>query len=302
MIQKYSMKSAGLLLILQSVLMLYGGIASSQTKIQVITKTITKNISYSDNKTIKIVGEKAAINIQSWDKNYISATISLIAKHPNKKIAENEIQFIDYKIVDNIDMVEISNFFPQKSNYKEITSNLTARFDILVPRSCSLNLVDVYGSVALKNIKGKIAIDLSFAQLSMNNSEGEITIKTYYGDIDAENINTTLKIQSEMADLAIRNLSGSCFIECKYGNMVISPNEKLTKLDVSANRTDVQILVDKFNIYSFKIETQSGSINVPELLKNQVVKSLNRSQFVQITNNPLIYVNGKYGTITLKNN
>ena len=288
--------------ILLSILVLFEGIALSQTKIQVITKTIAKNIPFTVGKTIKIVGEKAAINIQSWDKDYVSANISLIAKHPNKKTAEEDIRFIDYKVAESAELIEISNFFSQKSGYKEITSNLTAKFEIKVPSSCSLSIVDVYGSVSLININGKINIDLNFAQLNMINIGGDLSIKTYYGDIDAESINSTLKLKSEMAEITFRDLLGTCLFETNYGNLSISPNEKLTSLKIDASRTSVQIVVNNFEAYCFKIETQNGDITVPKILKKQVVKSLFKEQFYQNNDKPLIQVNGKYSSITLKNN
>lgn len=288
--------------ILLSILVLFEGIALSQTKIQVITKKISKSIPYTAGKIIKIVGEKAAINIQSWDKDYISANISLIAKHPNKKTAEDDVRFIDYKVIESGDLIEISNFFSQKSGYKEITSNLTANFEINVPSTCSLSIIDVYGSVSLKNIKGKINIDLNFAQLNMNNIEGDLAIKTYYGDIDAESIKTTLKLQSEMADLAFRDLLGTCIFETNYGNISITPNEKLTSLKIDASRTTIQIEVNNLDAYCFKIETQNGDITTPTIFKKQIVKNLFKQQFYQNNDKPLIQVNGKYSSITLKNN
>lgn len=289
-------------LILLGILLLSGEVAISQTKIQVITKTISRNIPYIAGKTINIEGEKATINIQSWDKNYISATISLIAKHPSKKTAEEDIRFIDYKVIDSGDVIELSNFFSQKSGYKEITSNLTAKFEISIPNSCPLSIVDVYGLVSLKNIKGKINVDLSFAQLSMSNLEGDLSIKTYYGDIDAENINTTLKLKSEMADLTFLNLLGNSYFETNYGNLSIAPNEKLTGLKIDASRTAIQIEVGDSNAFSLKFEAQNGDITVPRILKKQVVKNLFKEQFYQNNNKPLIQVNGIYSSITLKNN
>lgn len=289
-------------LILLCILMLCEGVVFSQTKIQVITKTITKNLPYKSGKTLKVAGEKAAINIVSWDKDYISANISLIAKHPNKKTAEDDIKYIDYKVTEKTESIEISNFFSQKSGYKDITSNLTAKFEIKVPSSCLLDIVDVYGSVSLKDLKSKINIDLNFAQLNIGNITGDLTIKTYYGDIVADGINTSLKLKSEMADLTFIDLLGDCQFETSYGNLNITPNEKLTNIKIDASRTTVQIGVSDINAFSFKIETQNGDITVPKNIKKQVVKSLFKEQFNQIISKPLIQVNGKYSPITLKNN
>ena len=302
MMRKYNGWWFSSVFILLSFILLNGEKVLAQTKIQVITKTISKNIPYKTGKTIKIVGEKATVSIQSWDKNYISATISLIAKHPNKKTAEDDIRFIEYKVFETDNTIEISNFFSQKTGFKEITSNLNARFELFVPESSPLSIVLVYGSASIINAKGSLSLDLSFAQLTMKNIEGETKIKTYYGDIEAEDICSNLNIQSEMADLTLRNLSGSCFIQSKYGNLVLVPTEKLKNLDINSNRSTVTILIEKLDGFSFKFETQNADIKVPEVLKKQVVNNLFSSQFQQNSNKPLVQVKGKYSPITLKNN
>lgn len=278
------------------------GKISAQTKIQVVTKTISKNVSYNAEKTLKIVGEKASINIQSWDKNYISASISLTAKHPNKKTAEQDLKFIDYRVVESPDFTELSNFFTQEEGYKEIKSNLTAKFEIKVPSSCALCIVNIYGSISVENIKSSVNIDLKFAQLNMANTAGNIIVNSYYGDIEAENVNSVLKIQSEMADISLLNLAGACTIASTYGNINITPNERLSSLNIDANRTSIQFLIEKFDAYSFKIETQYADINVPKPFSKQVVKNLHLLQFQQINNKALIQVNGKYSSVTLKSN
>lgn len=301
MIQKhYSWRVISFFIFL-SIFLLSEGELLSQTKIQVITKTISKKIPYAIGKTIKIVGEKAAIDIESWDKDYISVNIYLIAKHPDKKTAEDDIRFIDYKVAVSTELIEISNFFSQKTGYKDIKSNLMAKFEIKVPSPCSLSMVDVYGSVSLKNIKGKIGIDINFAQLNLINIEGDLNVKSHYGDIDAENINAILTLKSEMADLTFRNLLGACLFETNYGNFNITPNEKMTSLKVDANRTTVQLIVNNINAFSFKIETQNGDITISKIIKKQVLKNLFNEQFIQVNDKPLIQVNGKYSSITLKN-
>lgn len=302
MIQRDFIRYLISVLLLLSICILSDGIVSAQTKIQVITKSIAKKVSYTPEKSLKINGEKATINIQSWDNDYISVNISLTAKHPSKKTAEDDLKFIDYKVIESRNSIELSNFFTQEAGFKEIQSNLTAKFDIIVPRSCALTITNLYGSISLRNIKNNVNIELNFAQLSMNKVEGNIAIKSYYGDIEADNINSVLKIQSEMADMNFRNLSGTCEMVTVYGNINIVPNERLSSLNINSSRTSIQLLITRFDSFSFLIDTQYADIIVPKLLDKHLVKNMFRSQFQQINEKPRIFVNGKYSTVTLKNN
>lgn len=277
------------------------GFASAQPKIQVVTKSITKSIPYSAGKSIKVVGEKAEISVQSWDKSYLSVKLSLIAKHPNGKTAEEDLKYVDYKIDDKQNEVSISNFFTQKIGYKDINSNLSAKIELLLPSGCNLNITDLYGSISLNGISGKFQIDLSFTQLAMSDVKGLINIKSHYGDIDAENVDAQLEVKSDMADISFKNLSGASSFEGNYGQISIAPSIKISSININTDRTGIDIAADKLNEFDFEIETRFGSIKVPKELKKSVDSNLTRSKFQQKNGKPLIRINGNYSTITLKN-
>lgn len=277
------------------------GFAIGQSKIQVVTKVITKTIPYTTGKNIKIVGEKAEISVQSWEKNFISLKLSLIAKHPIRKTAEEDLKFIDYKVADEKNEISITNFFTQKAGYKDINSNLSAKIELFVPAECNLNITNLYGSISLNTVNGKLYIDLSFTQLTMSAIKGLVNIKSHYGDIDAENVEAQLEVKSDMADLSFRNHSGTSNFESNYGQINIQPSNKISTLNINADRTGVDIITDNLNDFDFVIETRFGTIKVPKQLKKSVDSNLSRSVFQQKNGKPLIHINGNYSTITLKN-
>lgn len=278
------------------------GFALGQSKIQVVTKAITKSIPYTTGKSIKIVGEKAEISVQSWDKNFISIKLSLIAKHPNRKTAEEDLKYIDYKVADEKNEISITNYFSQKSGYKDINSNLSAKIELLVPTECNLNITNLYGSITLNTINGKLYVDLSFTQLTMSAVKGLVNIKSHYGDIDAENVEAQLEVKSDMANIAFRNLSGTSSFEGHYGQISILPSNKISTLNINADRTNVDIITDSLNDFDFDIETRFGTIKVPKQIKKSVDSNLTRSKFQQKNGKPLIRINGNYSIINLKNN
>ncbi|HCT29539.1 MAG TPA: hypothetical protein DIW31_02120 [Bacteroidales bacterium] len=290
------------LVLLIGLVLLPIGFALGQSKIQVVTKTITKTIPYTAGKSIKIVGEKAEISVQSWYKNFVSLKLSLIAKHPNRKTAEEDLKFIDFKVADEKNEISITNFFTQKAGYKDINSNLSAKIELFVPAECNLSITNLYGSISLNTVNGKLYIDLSFTQLTMSTIKGLVNIKSHYGDIDAENVEAQLEVNSDMADISFKNLSGTSNFEGNYGQISIQPSNKISTLNINADRTNVDIITGSLNDFDFDIETRFGTIKAPKELKKSVDSNLTRSKFQQKNGNPLIRINGNYSIINLKNN
>ena len=62
----------------------------AQSSVQVVTKTIEKDFVFVAGNSLKINAQKADIKIVGWNKAMISVKMKLIAKNPDKKIAEEE--------------------------------------------------------------------------------------------------------------------------------------------------------------------------------------------------------------------
>src|SRR5687767_6724567 len=107
---------------------LYSPFAQAQSKVQVVTKTIERKLDYRKGIQVRITGEKAVINVKGWDRNYIGLTLKLIGKHPERAIAEQELEHLRYVIERNDDIHDISNFFSVSRTTNPIRANLKAEF------------------------------------------------------------------------------------------------------------------------------------------------------------------------------
>jgi hypothetical protein len=87
-----------LFLIILSICILRNNSVFCQTKINVVTKPVTKSIAYNKGDKIVINAEAASIDISNNPGNTIELKLYLVAKNKDKKIAEKELEFLKYYI------------------------------------------------------------------------------------------------------------------------------------------------------------------------------------------------------------
>ena len=62
---------------------------NGQTTLQVVTKTIEKNFTYREDVTVNIKGEKAIVEVRSWEKDQIKSGDGLNFQASRKKSSRN---------------------------------------------------------------------------------------------------------------------------------------------------------------------------------------------------------------------
>src|SRR5436190_997974 len=108
----------------------------AQTTLQVVTKTVEKNLPFKSNQTLKIKGIKSKVEIEGWDKEEIKIKISLISKNSDKKTAESDLNHIKHSIDKSSGGVSLSNYY----DGGKINSSLSVTYEIMVPHKCLLDL------------------------------------------------------------------------------------------------------------------------------------------------------------------
>jgi hypothetical protein len=66
----------------------------AQSVYQVATQTFKESKNWNQGDTLKVIGEKSSIKIQSWNKNVIEVEIKFVSKHPEKAIALSELSYL----------------------------------------------------------------------------------------------------------------------------------------------------------------------------------------------------------------
>lgn len=279
-------------------------LSSGQTNIQVVTKTIEKNIPYTKGNILSIKGEKATIEIKGWNENYIKIKIKLIAKHPDRNIAESELKYLKYSITQENNVSRISNYFLSTSIYEsKVNSNLKCQYEIYAPTSCPVTIVNKFGDININNMNTTFDISQELGNTTLNNIKGEIKLKSSYGDIKADNIDVIFNCKAEKADIDLENVSGTFSIESDYGKINISPKGTIKGININSSKTEVTLNVNKMEQFNYKLSTYFSEINLPTDLMSKVTKNIaSKSTFdlQQSANAPMVMIATSFSPVSIK--
>lgn len=278
--------------------------AMAQTKIQVVTKTITRKLDFKKGTQLRLTGEKAKINVKGWDKEYIGVTITLTGKHQNREVAEKELEHLKYYINQTGNVHDLGNYFLIEKGTSQIRANLKAEYEISVPDFLPITISCKFGEVNLENAKGKFKVDLEYSKLNLNMVEGEMTVQSVFSDVKSQNTDLVLKCKAEKADLDFAKAAGSYQIENEYGSISLTSGEVLRNVNIEASRTSVTVLTRNFDGYNYDLATSHAELILPAQAKaqrKQTSGGKNTYQHMGGKNLPTIKVLTTYSPITLRN-
>lgn len=250
-------------------------LAIAQEKIQVVTKTLEKRIAYTPGEALSIDARKATVQVSGWKENYIQLTLKLIAKHPERHTAENDLEYLKYAIKKENNIHTFTNFFhTTASDYGRVRSNLKAQYEIKAPAGCRLKISNSYGNIQVENFSSKTEISLNFGELQLTDIKGFILINSSYGDIKGDNITASFECKAEKANIHLTRAAGTYDIHNAYGQISISATPTLTNLTIAASRTAVTMDVPAFEQYRYALSTSFSDIQLPANAPGDITKTL----------------------------
>jgi|GEM_PF-1856006 len=215
--------------------------ANAQT-LQVITKSIEKTFVADKIDAVQILAERADIEINTWSKNEIKIVVELIAKHPDRAVATNDLAYFKYVIEAAGRNLHLRNLVVLTSNSRRPEANLKARYTLLLPASCAVVIQNSFGKIEIKGLENNIKVKSEFCTSTLQQLKGKITLETYFGDVKAEDLDGTISLTSDRTDWQLKNLKGRCQIRAQYGTFEINTDKTLVKIDLKTDNTVVRFV------------------------------------------------------------
>lgn len=238
-------------------------VSLAQTPVQVVTKVITKDLPYADGQRIRVNAQKADVTLTGWNRPTISVKLRLVAKHPDRDVAEREVAYHQYTLQASNGQIDLSNRFEVPKGSGKLQSQLKAIYDVSVPEKALITLVNSFGDVRLTNLSGEVGVTLEFGKLSLDDIGGKLTIASTYGDIDGRNVDATLVCKAEKADILLRDLGGKVNLQSRYGKLTLLPAATLDGLTVEAARTEIVLSPLRIDAFQYDLQTAFGELRVP---------------------------------------
>lgn len=252
----------------------------AQTPVQVVTKVVEKELPYIDGQRIRLNARKADVTLKGWKRPTVSVQLRLVAKHPDRAIAEREVSYHQYTLQSSGNELELSNRFVIPQRAGKLESQLKVVYDVNLPEKALIQLTNSFGDVRLSDLSGEVTLRFEFGKLFLNDMSGKLTITSDYGDIDGRNVNTVLVCKAEKADISLRDLGGSSRILSRYGKLTIVPSAAtLNALHIDATRTEMLIAPRRLADFRYDVVATSADIRVPESVAGERGRSGSKQTF-----------------------
>ncbi len=278
--------------------------SNGQVALQVVTKTIEKTIPYKNGHEVNIEGEKAEIKVETWDRNEVKVLTELIAKHPDRKVAEKDLDLMIYSSEQHGSDIYFRNYISKKGEKPE--SELKAIYTITLPADCPVYLKNNFGLTNVSNLSNSLRIHSEFSKILLENLSGDIDVNSRFGDIIGKNIDGNVGLTTRRSDITLYEIKGTWNINAQYGIMKFftNPSPELLTMNVNAEKSDVYFFDPQPNYYGYSLTAHYGSISVPNDLKfnylensDQLKKAIFSSQVGQSN----ISIKISFGDITIRN-
>jgi hypothetical protein len=285
--------------------LLSGGTASGQ-ELQtnhVVEKVVTKDVAFSRNQSLKIVGEKATVQVTGWDKDFVRVRLVFSAKSPDKALAERELSYMKYALSRDDNTLEIRNTFIIPPETAATQSRLGVAYEVAVPRESKVQVIDQYGNVELAGLKGELDVAVGFGDIHLQNVAGRISIQSSYGEVRGDGIGGIFSCKSDKSDVYLDRMEARCTFNSTYGNIHLTLGEKPQGLAVKASRTAVVVNTAQFGAYRYGLRTSHAAIYVPDAYKKYVKQAGSSDNFTLdfagAPGSPLISVSTTFSSITI---
>lgn len=257
----------------------------AQQKLQVVTKTIEQDLKEVLDSGIVIKGRKAEVTVTGWENDFIRVEMDLIAKHPNRKIALEELDYIQYAISKTADQYVLRNTFYSTARNSKVRSSLSVKYRIFIPVDQSVVVNNEYGLIDLLNLYGSIKIDGNFCDVNLERLFGEVQASVSYGEVKGENLDGLTILDLHRTDMNLKGFAGDVRIKNQYGSIELFPNTLLKALDVKSRHGKVSLSVNKLDAFNYDVSVNGSFIDLPEAESRRLqVNELDKSYAFKVEN------------------
>ncbi|MCB0705046.1 MAG: DUF4097 family beta strand repeat protein [Saprospiraceae bacterium] len=267
---------------------------SAQTSFQVVSKVIEEEFPYSPGYEVNIEGERAEILVDTWDKQSVKVVMEIISKHPDKSIAERDLEAVKYSIEQHGQQIYFRNYISQDSGQPKPESQLKTIYTVYLPAECPVYLKNYFGEANVSNLERMLRLQSEFTAIFLKNLHGETKVDSRFGDITGDGLNGIVSITTHRSDITLMNLTGDFDIHSKFGVIKLFTDESLVNMNIEAERSDVYFFDPHPTRYGYLLTAHYGTITAPLDLKFNYLE--NTQPIKQAVFNP----GGETGTISVK--
>lgn len=285
-------------------LFLFGGGIAAQTTLQVVTKTVQRNLRWKTGYAVEINCEKAEVEVDAAPANQseVSVTAELTARHPSLDTARADLEAWKFVTSTVGKTIYIRAYIGLANNRPLPTSNLKARLVVRVPPDCALVLSNKFGKARLAKISAPVRLSGEFCAFTLSELKGSVQVESQYGNVEGAQLQGAVQVRAKRADVRLSGLQNDCSVRSEYGAVRVESSPQLGNLDVQATKSDVTVDAPPPYRHNFALRALHGQLVLPlslQLDPSAVLKD--RELSLQLgANRPTFSIQTDFGKITVR--
>lgn len=277
--------------------------SQSLTTVQVVKKTYEEKIGNAVGKSIQVEGEKAEIEINTWEHSEVKVTLQLSAKHPDRKIAERDLEKNVFTISEFDDKIIVSNKIIDGSQNTDAT--LHAHYNIFVPEDCPVYVSNYFGKAIIKDVSNLLDINARFTSIDLERINGLLNLETTYGKVVGNDLDGNLHLKTKRSDVFLDQVGGLLDVVAEFGSVTIYAKDELTGIDIDGNQTDINLFVNDVESFNFNITNKMGEVELPPIMGFKIshpMQHVSRAVYAPVRETKGIFINLSTSLGTIKVN
>ena len=261
-------------IILLAVLLL--PVALNARKVYEAEKVVNHSFPASSNHTLIIENKYGPVNIQVWDKNEVSATITISGMSSrSQETADALVNRVKINANASGNSISIRTEIASTNISGSGTQSNEINYEIKVPRNIAFNLTNKYGNIKVDECGNKATIDVKYGNFHCTKmTDKNVSLTLGYGNANIQEVNgltadikysnmtigsaKTLNLTTKYSNLKLSNV-GSLTTYSGYDDYKIS---EVATADIEAKYTSVK--VDKVT-ESLVVVNKYGGVSVGEV-------------------------------------
>ncbi|MFN4144293.1 MAG: hypothetical protein ACK4GN_00600 [Runella sp.] len=208
--------------------------------LQVVTKVVEKNFSYKPSESLQIYAERSDIELSTWSKPEVRVVIELTAKHPERLTAERDLETMRYVAEKSGRSILMRNFIVLPPSRAKPQSNLKARYVLMVPVQCQVEIQNSFGKTLLRGLQNDTRLRTEFGSTEITDLKGRLTINTHFGELKVVDFDGNLNINAERTAIMIQAPKGECHVRTLYGSLDLQADKTQVKLNLDTQYTEIR--------------------------------------------------------------
>ncbi len=241
--------------------------AMPQETVKMVTRKAEKTFPFnSKNGQVIINAEKGKIQIQSWDRDEVYIVFSISAKNADADLARQELDYMNFNLVKDRGNIFLNNKMNLPTAHKEISSVISANYEIKVPVNSNIRINNKFGRVVVTSTNATlISGDLQYCDVLFQSYQGIIDLTIEVGDLSCLNANLKGEVNSRHTNILLNETTGKLSLQTRYGS--INQKYGIEAADLAINSYATDILID--NRACHKLDLSISGVNCPLTLTRE---------------------------------